>query len=146
MFTERAIVKDIMYDKSFFPSMIQSKLSHSTTIKLGMSHWKFQRAFSESDIIWEDLCKDKLLSSAKTFVLWVLLLVISVLLLSPVMLFEISTQLIADLNWRLPFISNTSLSTYMMTAMTAFLNVILIPFFIDVMVLIEDHPSKSRRQ
>jgi Calcium-dependent channel, 7TM region, putative phosphate len=32
------------------------------------------------------------------------------------------------------------------TAMTVFFNTILIPFFIDVMVLIEDHPSKSRRQ
>jgi hypothetical protein len=111
-----------------------------------MTSWSFERAYSESDIIWEDIYKDKLISGAKTLILWALLLIVSIFLLTPVLLFEISTQIVADLNIKIPYISETALSTYTMTAMTVFLNIILIPFFIDMMVLIEDHPSKSTRQ
>ena len=38
---------------------------------------------------------------------------------------------------------NTFKNNYLTTTMTMLLNIILIPFFIDMMVIIEDFPSKS---
>ena len=47
-----------------------------------------------------------------------------------------------DVKW----LDKTTLTNYVSTAMTMFMNVILIPFFIDIMVTLEDHPTKSSRQ
>lgn len=144
-FSDKRVVKDVLYDKNFFPALYQKKLSQGAINRLNMHNWKFNQAYSESDIIWGDISKDKLTSTVKTLVLWVLLFIISVILLTPMMLINIGTDVVASLDVNIPFVSDTTVSTYVATAMTVFLNIILIPFFIDVMVLIENHPSKSSR-
>jgi hypothetical protein len=110
-----------------------------------MNHWKIEHAFSESEIIWEDLYKDQTVSTVKTLVLWVILIMLSVILITPVMLADTAAEIVSQLSYDIPFLKKTSVTTYVTTAMTVFFNVIVIPFFIDIMVLLEDHPSKSRR-
>jgi hypothetical protein len=87
-----------------------------------------------------------MVSAVKTFMLWVILLLISVVLITPVLLVNISTEIIANLDWNVPFLQNSNFNTYLTSAMTVFVNIILIPFLIDIMVLMEDHPTKSIRQ
>lgn len=146
MFSDQKIVKDYLYDHQFFFNMIREKLTASAIRRLNMNNWFFASAYSESDIIWEDVYKDSVASAIKTFMLWILLLTLSIIIVTPVVLASISTEIIANLNFKFPFIDNTNTSLYISSAMTVFCNVILIPFFIDIMVLLEDHPTKSRRQ
>jgi uncharacterized membrane protein YjgN (DUF898 family) len=126
--------------------MIREKLTAPAIRRLNMNQWIFASAYSESDIIWEDIYKDSIISAIKTFMLWILLLTISVLLVTPLILTSISTEIISNLNFHITFLDSTNKSLYISSAMTVFCNVILIPFLIDIMVLIEDHPTKSRRQ
>lgn len=146
IFSDDRIVKDILYDPHFFPALCEHHLSPAAMQRLNMLNWKLYHAFSESEIVWQDLYKDHTVSALKTFVLWILLLLLSVILLTPVMLADTATGLISELSIEIPFLKNTNVSTYVTTAMSAFFNVILIPFFIDIMVMLEDHPSKSGRQ
>jgi hypothetical protein len=145
MFSDQKIVKDYLYDPKFFRTLIHDTLTSSAIRRFNMNGWIFASAYSESDIIWEDLTKDSVASAIKTFMLWILLLTLSVLILTPIVLQQISTEIIANLDIKIPFIDNTNRSLYISSAMTVFFNVVLIPFFIDIMVLIEDHPTKSKR-
>lgn len=126
--------------------MIREKLTAPAIRRLNMNKWMFASAYSESDIIWEDVYKDSITSAIKTFMLWILLLTLSVLIITPLILTSISTEIISNLHIDITFLDNTNKSLYISSAMTVFCNVILIPFLIDIMVLLEDHHTKSRRQ
>jgi len=63
-----------------------------------MRNWIFTNAYSESDILWEQVSKDSVISAIKTFMLWVLLITLSVLILTPILLASVSTEIIADLD------------------------------------------------
>ena len=145
IFSDFRVPKDFLYDRRYFNNLIHEKLSPSAIQRLNMQHWFFKDGIIESDIIWESIVSDQVISAVKTFMLWVLLLLISVILITPVLLVNISSEIIANLNWDIPFLSNENFNTYLTSAMTVFLNIILIPFLIDMMVLIEDHPTKSIR-
>lgn len=86
MFSDQKIVKDFLYDSRFFPTLISETLRQSAVRRLNMSNWIFASAYSESDIIWEEISKDSVISAIKTFILWVLLLTLSVLILTPIVL------------------------------------------------------------
>ena len=85
------------------------------------------------------------MSGIKTFLLWVLLLLISIVLLTPLVLLNMSSEVVDNLNIQVKWLDKTTYNTYLSTAMTMLMNVILIPFFIDIMVLIEDFSTKSER-
>ena len=53
-----------------------------------MKRWSFFQAFPQSDIIWEDFTKDSVISKTKTVILWVFLILISVILITPTLIFE----------------------------------------------------------
>ena len=53
-----------------------------------MRRWEFGQAFPQSDIIWEDFTKDSVISTTKSVILWVFLLLISVVLITPMLLIE----------------------------------------------------------
>ena len=53
-----------------------------------MKRWAFFQAFPQSDIIWEDFTKDSVISKTKTVILWVFLILISVILITPTLIFE----------------------------------------------------------
>lgn len=103
-------------------------------------------AYPESDIIWADLYKDKIISIVKTLILWVLLLLISVVLLTPIILLNMSNEIITMFNLDKSWLSKNVYNNYLSSLMTMLMNVILIPFFIDIMVMIEDYHTKSQRQ
>jgi hypothetical protein len=145
IFSDDRVVKDIRYEPKFFQQLCERSLSQAAIQRLNMNHWKIEHAFSESEIIWEDLYKDQTVSTVKTLVLWVILIMLSVILITPVMLADTAAEIVSQLSYDIPFLKKTSVTTYVTTAMTVFFNVIVIPFFIDIMVLLEDHPSKSRR-
>lgn len=69
---------------------------------------------------------------------------VSVVLISPTLLINTALDLTSD--WKFKFISKTTLDSYIATYLTMLVNVCLIPFFIDMMVLIEDFDTKSERQ
>jgi hypothetical protein len=79
-------------------------LSAAAIQRLNINNWKMYTAFSESEIIWEGLYKDQTVSALKTFVLWILLLLLSVILITPVMLADTATGIIADLSVEIPLL------------------------------------------
>lgn len=111
-----------------------------------MRCWKFIQAPPETDIIWQGIHKDSIWSDLKTFVLYILLIAFSIFLLTPLMLIHMSSAVIEDMNLNVKWLDKTTLTNYISSAMIMFMNVILIPFFIDIMVTLEDHPTKSSRQ
>jgi len=108
-----------------------------------MRRWVFSASFPESDIIWDGLSKDSVTGQIKTAILWVFLLLFSIVLLTPILLINMSAQIIENIDTQKDWMDNNTFNTYLSTSMTMFMNVILIPFFIDIMVLIEDHQTKS---
>jgi hypothetical protein len=147
IFSCRHVVKDFLYSKKkYFRNLISGKLSEAAISRLNMNNWKFSHAYPESDMIWEDIYKDSVMSGIKTFLLLVLLLLISIVLLTPLVLLNMSSEVVTNLNIEVKWLDKTTYNTYLSTAMTMLMNVILIPFFIDIMVLIEDFPTKSERQ
>ena len=134
-----------MYDAHFFDRLILKEFSKEEIKELGMRNWVFSDAFPESDIIWEQLHTDSLFSYIKVTILWVLLLLFSIVLLTPLLLINMSSNIIDNTNLGESWLLKPKFNTYLTTAMTMTLNVILIPFFIDIMVMIEDHPTKSAR-
>ena len=89
---------------------------------------------------------DENFSRLKTCILLILLFLFSVVILTPVMLITQAQQLLDSLNLPHKILSSSTLNTYVSTYLTLLINVVLIPFFIDMMVLIEDFDTKSDRQ
>lgn len=146
IFSCRHVVKDYLYnDRKYFRKLINGKLSDAAISRLNMNNWEFTHSYPESDIIWQDIYKDSVMSGIKTFLLWVLLLLISIVLLTPLVLLNMSSEVVDNLNIQVKWLDKTTYNTYLSTAMTMLMNVILIPFFIDIMVLIEDFSTKSER-
>lgn len=113
---------------------------------LRFERWTFRQAPAQSDIIWQSMGVDENFSVLKTSILLILLFLFSVVILTPVMLVNQAQQLLNDLNLPHKILSSTTLNTYVSTYLTLLINVVLIPFFIDMMVLIEDFETKSDRQ
>lgn len=71
----------------------------------------------------------------------ILLFIVSGLLITPIFLVS-SAESVAS-RWGF---QSTTFDSYVQTYVTLFVNVVLIPFFIDMMVLCEDFDTKSDRQ
>lgn len=92
MFSDERIIKDFLYNNNrYFSGLVSEKINRVKIDKLHMRHWTFKLAYPESDIIWEDLCKDSIISTFKSFVLLILLFILSVVLLTPLLLINISS-------------------------------------------------------
>lgn len=87
IFSDERIVKDFKhFGAKLFHKLIHEKLDPSTVDKLQMKRWVFSSAMPQSDIIWSGLTADSLASLAKTVFLYIALLLISVVLITPVTL------------------------------------------------------------
>ena len=53
-----------------------------------MKRWEFYAASPQSDINWEDYTKDSVISRTKTVILWIFLLLLSVVMITPVLILE----------------------------------------------------------
>jgi hypothetical protein len=62
------------------------------------------------------------------------------------MLIQLGTDLINSFDLDYKILSYEVFITYMTTGVTVLFNLILIPFFIDIMVKLEDFETKSKRQ
>ena len=82
----------------------------------------------------------------KTIVLLILLFAVSVLLITPLMLSNRIKELIQNSDIGDNWIKKETIITYSSTYCVLFVNVVIIPFLIDMMVLIEDFRTKSERQ
>ncbi len=111
-----------------------------------MKRWEFYQASSQSDIIWEDFTKDSVISTTKTVILWVFLLLLSIVLVTPVMIIEYWHKIEDNLDLKYKFITQETINEYVVSLSSMIVSIILIPFFIDMMVLMEDFRTKSQRQ
>lgn len=111
-----------------------------------MKRWDFAQAFPQSDIIWEDFTKDSVISTTKTVILWVFLLLISVVLITPVLVLEYFHKIEDSLDLNYKWITKETVNEYMTSLSAMIVSIILIPFFLDMMVLMEDFRTKSQRQ
>jgi len=68
----------------------------SDSLKYEMNTWEIQKAPSESDIVWSDLNKINFFSNIKKVFLISILFLVSVILVTPLTLFDIAKPL-ADL-------------------------------------------------
>ena len=105
-----------------------------------MKDWKFKQAHAQSDIIWESINADKNYALLKTTILLILLFIFSVVLITPIWLAATAENVIKGWGWQ-----SETFDSYIRTYITLFVNIVLIPFFIDVMVLIEDFDTRSDR-
>ena len=94
LFSDQKIVKDFLYDSSFFYKMAQKELRPDEVKQIGARYWSFYESFPETDIIWQHLHRDSLFSYVKTTILWVLLLLFSIVLLTPLLLINMSQDVI----------------------------------------------------
>lgn len=72
-------------------------------------------------------------------------MILSIFLVTPITLIATASNILTKMgkdNW----LTNPTLSTYLSTYITLLVNVILIPAFIDIMVIFEDFHTKSERQ
>ena len=126
--------------------MIDEKLRPTSIERLQMKRWKFYQAFPQSDIIWEDFTKDSVISNTKTVILWVFLILLSVILITPVMIVEYLQKFEASLDLSYKLINRETVEDYTKSLAAMLVSIILIPFFLDMMVLMEDFRTKSQRQ
>ena len=111
-----------------------------------MRRWEFNPAVPQSDIIWDDFTKDSVIGTTKTVILWVFLLLISVVLITPVLIIEYWHKLEDGLNLNYEWITKETVNEYITSLSAMVVSIILIPFLLDMMVLMEDWRTKSQRQ
>jgi len=110
-----------------------------------MNRWEFAPAFSQSDIIWEDYTRDSVFSSTKTVLLWIVLLLISVALVTPVLLTEYWKKLEAQMELEYEWFSKETINEYVTSLTAMIVSIIMIPALLDLMVMMEDWRTKSQR-
>lgn len=142
MFTDNRIVKDLRYMGQKYFGLKTQSVHKKTKTSLLLNRWKFSQAPAQSDILWSSINCDPNISFLKTSILILLLFVISVILVTPILLINTAFDLFSQ--WDL--IDGDTLHAYLQTYLTLFVNVVLIPFLIDMMVLMEDFETKSDRQ
>ena len=111
-----------------------------------MNRWEFYAAFPQSDINWDDFTKDSVISRTKTVILWIFLLLLSIVLITPVLILEYLTLIVDKVQEESDILSKFDISTYLTSLSAMIVSIILIPFFIDIMVQMEDFRTKSERQ
>lgn len=110
-----------------------------------MRRWEFNPAVPQSDIIWDDFTKDSVIGTTKTVILWVFLLLISVVLITPVLIIEYWHKLEDGLNLEYEWITKETVNEYITSLSAMVVSIILIPFLLDMMVIMEDWRTKSQR-
>ena len=70
-----------------------------------MKRWTFQKAYPQSDIIWEDFTKETIFSNTKTIILWIILLLLSVALVTPVLLTQYWNKIEENMNLEYKFVT-----------------------------------------
>lgn len=119
--------------------MIENKgLSSRCIERLQMYRWEFSPAVAHSDIIWENFTKDSVWSGTKTVFLWILLLIISVALVTPVLLTKYWYKLEEKMDLEYAWITRETMNEYVTSLTAMIVSIIIIPFLLDMMVLMED--------
>lgn len=113
IFADDKIVKDFKHlGKSYFHNLIDERLPQKAIDRLAIKRWSFFQAFPQSDIIWEDFTKDSVISRTKTVILWVFLILISVILITPQLIFEYWKDVENKLDLHYKWISKESVNEY----------------------------------
>ena len=73
------------------------------------------------------------------------LLLLSVILITPQLIFEYWKDVEDSLDLKYSWISSDSVNEYIQSLSTMVVSIILIPFFLDMMVKMEDFRAKSQR-
>lgn len=85
---------------------------------------------------------DENFSFLKTAILLILLLLFSLIIVTPTFLIAKANIIVSNINPNSRFIvwlgGSAAVNTYVSTGLTLLINVVLIPFLIDMMVLFED--------
>lgn len=81
----------------------------------------------------------------KTAILWVFVLLLSVLLITPLLLVEYLTEIEKKIGLESKFVSQEAITEYISSLSAMLVSIILIPFLLDMMVLMEDFRTKSSR-
>ena len=79
-------------------------------------------------------------------ILWIVLLVISVALVTPVLLTEYWKKLEASIELEYSYFSKETINEYVTSLTAMIVSIIMIPALLDLMVLMEDWKTKSQRQ
>ena len=69
----------------------------------------------------------------------------SVVLITPVMIVSLGNQIMDKYKIDIPWLTQDTINTYLSSFASMFVNLILIPLFIDLMVMMEDWRTKSER-
>ena len=146
-FLSNVDVKKVAHRKDY-KKLIMENLTQQERMDTQALQWKVKQAPSYSDIIWENIYKDDGIREVKSWFLVIILFVTCVLLVTPVFLLDNLNKLLVPLTEKLG--KNNLLSiliqTYLSPLILLAFNSGIIPFFIDMIGLLEEHKTKSRRQ
>lgn len=78
-------------------------------------------------------------------ILWVCLLLISVVVITPVMIIEYWHKLEDSIELDYEWVTKETVNEYITSLSAMVVSIILIPFLLDMMVLMEDWRTKSQR-
>ena len=116
--------------------------------KIDLRQVRSNNPYLESDLKWENIGKDWGLAQFKRLIFFILIVLFSVLILTPTYAYAILAPVESHLkNW----FKNLSIVTKLITAyfqplIVIFINFVVIPGLIDISVLFEDHRRESSVQ
>lgn len=112
-----------------------------------MDHFVVRKAYLESDIIWSNLKRNQVTALIKRIILFILLVIFSMILLTPIQATELLTPIRTAIEKHLDSSTiNSLIQAYFAPMITLLINFGIIPFLIDFSSEIEDFRRKSSRQ
>ena len=113
--------------------------------KLQFGNWVFQKAFHWNDINWNELNPKPLISCRKSFILCLILVLLSLFLVTPLMVYKtaIGGGSIDDEN-ESAFMR--TFGQFIPLLVLVLVNIVIIPFFVDMAAMLMDNETKSSMQ
>lgn len=131
-------IKQGKYGKIKIQKEFESRWPEIYRKKLQFENWVFAKAFHWNDINWEELNPKPLSSFRKKFVSSFVLVLLSFFLVTPLFIYK---HILDDSNPLLRIIQ-----VYLPLITLVLVNVVIIPFFVDVAAALMDNETKSSMQ
>lgn len=146
MFKDGELVQKVL-DTQWWRDQVRLKVNLSDVRQLGITSFKLKRAYLESDIIWPNLKSNRTIATVKRLFLFLLLLVVSFVILTPSNSITFLKPVQDALERKL---TNETISGYVAAyfapLVSLCINFGVIPLFIDGSTEIEDFRRKSSKQ
>ena len=120
------------------------KMPETYQTKLQCKNWVFKSAFHWNDINWNELNPKPLISCRKTFILCLILALLSLFLVTPLMVYKNLLGGMEESESQSSIIR--MFGEFLPLLILLLVNVVIIPFFVDMAAMLMDNETKSSMQ